>query len=144
MEVFDDLISAIQEAVIRAHESSEEQHIRMMGRFFDSETGEPEIMSINLPYIDPSQEDVQYKEVKVPKICLVPFNSIKIRDIEVTAEVEFQNVKSDNGERKISAKLRGGGFGRKANKAKIKIRVQGGDPPEALLKLNDTLVKVLP
>ena len=144
MEVFDDLISAIQEAVIRAHESSEEQHIRMMDRFFDSETGEPEIMSINLPYIDPSQEDIQYKEVKVPKICLVPFNSIKIRDIEVTAEVEFQNVKSDNGERKISAKLRGGGFGRKANKAKIKIRVQGGDPPEALLKLNDTLVKVLP
>ena len=144
MEVFDDLISAIQEAVIRAHESSEEQHIRMMDRFFDSETGEPEIMSINLPYIDPSQEDIQYKEVKVPKICLVPFNSIKIRDIEVTAEVEFQNIKSDNGERKISAKLRGGGFGRKANKAKIKIRVQGGDPPEALLKLNDTLVKVLP
>ena len=144
MEVFDDLISAIQEAVIRAHESSEEQHVRMMDRFFDSETGEPEIMSINLPYIDPSQEDVQYKEVKVPKICLVPFNSIKIKDIEVTAEVEFQNVKSDNGERKISAKLRGGGFGRKANKAKIKIRVQGGDPPEALLKLNDTLVKVLP
>ena len=32
----------------------------------------------------------------------------------------------------------------KLNNAKIKIRVEGGDPPEALLKLNDTLVKVLP
>ena len=116
----------------------------MMNRFFDDETGEPEILTLNLPYIDPSETDVQYKEVKVPTLCLVPFNSVKIKDIEVEAEVEFQNVKSEDGGKKISARLRGGGFGRKANKAKIKIRVEGGDPPEALLKLNDTLVKVLP
>ena len=144
MEVFDDLISAIQEAVVRAHETSEDQHVRMMDRFFDNETGEPEMLTINLPYMDPAQGEIQYREVKVPKVCLVPFNSIKIKDIEVTAEVEFQNIKSDNGQSKISARLRGGGFGRKANKAKIKIRVEGGDPPEALLKLNDTLVKILP
>ena len=138
------MVSAIQEAVIRAHETSEQQHVRMMSRFFNSDTGEPETLTLNLPFLNPGDSDIQYKEVLVPTLCLVPFNSIKIKDIEVTAEVEFQNVKSDNGERKISAKLRGGGFGRKANKAKIKIRVQGGDPPEALLKLNDTLVKVLP
>ena len=116
----------------------------MMDRFFDDETGEPVMLTIKLPHIDPAQGEIQYKEVKVPKVCLVPFNSIKIKDIEVTAEVEFQNIQSDNGQNKISAKLRGGGFGRKANKAKIKIRVEGGDPPEALLKLNDTLVKILP
>ena len=144
MEVFDDLITAIQEAVVRAHETSEAQHVRMMNRFFDQETGEPEILTLNLPYIDPSKTEIQYQEVKVPTICLVPFNSVKIKDIEVSAEVEFQNVKSEVDGKKISAKLRGGGFGRKANKAKIKIRVEGGDPPEALLKLNDTLVKVLP
>ena len=144
MEVFDDLISAIQEAVVRAHETSEAQHVRMMDRFFDDETGEPEILTLNLPYVDPSETDVQYKEVKVPTLCLVPFNSVKIKDIEVEAEVEFQNVKSEDGDKKISARLRGGGFGRKANKAKIKIRVEGGDPPEALLMLNDTVVKVLP
>ena len=69
---------------------------------------------------------------------------IKIKDIEVSAEVEFQNVKSDGGGRKLSARLCGGGFGRKANRAKIKVTVEGGDPPEALLKLNDTLVKILP
>ena len=144
MEVFDDLISAIQEAVVRAHETSESQHVRMMSRFFDEDTGEPTMLDISLPHIDPEQGEIQYKEVKVPKVCLVPFNSIKIKDIEVSAEVEFQNIKSDNGESKISARLRGGGFGRKANRAKIKIRVEGGDPPEALLKLNDTLVKILP
>ena len=144
MEVFDDLITAIQEAVVRAHETSEAQHVRMMNRFFDQETGEPEILTLNLPYIDPSKTEIQYQEVKVPTICLVPFNSVKIKDIEVSAEVEFQNVKSEVDGKKISAKLRGGGFGRKANKAKIKIRVECGDPPEALLKLNDTLVKVLP
>ena len=144
MEVFDDLISAIQEAVVRAHETSEAQHVRMMNRFFDKETGEPEMLTLNLPYIDPVESEVSYQEVKIPTICLVPFNSVKIKDIEVSAEVEFQNVKSEGGGNRISAKLRGGGFGRKANKAKIKIRVEGGDPPEALLKLNDTLVKVLP
>ena len=144
MEVFDDLISAIQEAVVRAHETSEQQHVRMMGRFFDDETGEPEMLTLNLPFLDPKETDIQYKEVKVPTLCLVPFNSIKIKDIEVTAEVEFQNVKVDVGGNKISAKLRGGGFGRKGNRAKIKITVEGGDPPEALLKLNDTIVKILP
>tara|TARA_Y100001951_G_C11204617_1_gene219197 strand:- start:271 stop:705 length:435 start_codon:yes stop_codon:yes gene_type:complete len=144
MEVFDDLISAIQEAVIRAHESSEQQHVRMMSRFFNEETGEPETVKVNLPYLDPHETEVQYKEVHVPTLCLVPFNSIKIKDIEVSAEVEFQNVKSDGGGRKLSARLRGGGFGRKANRAKIKVTVEGGDPPEALLKLNDTLVKILP
>ena len=70
MEVFDDLISAIQEAVVRAHETSEAQHVRMMDRFFDDETGEPEILTLNLPYVDPSETDVQYKEVKVPTLCL--------------------------------------------------------------------------
>ena len=144
MEVFDGLISAIQEAVIRAHETSEQQHVRMMSRFFDEKTGEPNMLTLNLPFLDPKESDVRYKEVKVPTLCLVPFNSIKIKDIEVTAEVEFQNVKSDGNGNKISAKLRGGGFGRKANRAKIKIRVEGGDPPEALLKLNDTIVKILP
>lgn len=144
MEVFDDLISAIQEAVIRAHETSEQQHVNMMSRFFDEETGEPEMLTLNLPFITPQESEIQYKEVKVPTLCLVPFNSIKIKDIEVSAEVEFQNVKSDDNGSKISAKLRGGGFGRKGNRAKIKIRVEGGEPPEALLKLNDTIVKVLP
>ena len=144
MEVFDDLISAIQEAVIRAHESSEQQHVRMMSRFFNEETGEPEIVKVNLPHLDPNETEIQYKEVEIPTLCLVPFNSIKIKDIEVSAEVEFQNVKSDGGGRKLSARLCGGGFGRKANRAKIKVTVEGGDPPEALLKLNDTLVKILP
>ena len=144
MEVFDDLISAIQEAVVRAHESSEEQHVRMMNRFFNEETGEPETLELKLPFIDPGNEDIQYKEVKVPTLCLVPFNSIKIKDIEVSAEVEFQNIKSDSGGNKISARLRGGGFGKKSHRAKIKITVEGGDPPEALLKLNDTMVKILP
>jgi hypothetical protein len=91
MEVFDDLISAIQEAVISAHETSEEQHVRMMDRFFDDETGEPVMLTINLPHIDPAQGEIQYQEVKVPKVCLVPFNSIKIKDIEVTAEVDLHN-----------------------------------------------------
>ena len=144
MEVFDDLISAIQEAVIRAHETSEQQHVRMMSRFFNSDTGEPETLTLNLPFLNPGDSEIQYKEVLVPTLCLVPFNSIKIKDIEVTAEVEFQGVKSENGKNKISAKLRGGCFGKKANRAKIKITVEGGDPPEALLKLNDTIVKVLP
>ena len=124
MEVFDDLISAIQEAVIRAHETSEQQHVRMMSRFFDSDTGEPKTLALSLPFLDPGNSEIQYKEV--------------------SAEVEFQGVKSVNGENKISAKLRGGGFGKKANRAKIRITVEGVDPPEALLKLNDTIVKVLP
>ena len=144
MVVLDALVSAIQEAVIRAHETSEQQHVRMMSRFFNSDTGEPETLTLNLPFLNPGDSEIQYKEVLVPTLCLVPFNSIKIKDIEVTAEVEFQGIKSDNGENKISAKLRGGCFGKKANRAKIKITIEGGDPPEALLKLNDTIVKVLP
>ena len=54
MEVFDDMIPAIQEAVVRAHETSESEHVRMMDRFFDDETGEPVILTLNLPYVDPS------------------------------------------------------------------------------------------
>ena len=72
---------------------------------------------------------------------MVLFNSIKIKGIEVTAEVEFQNVRSGGNGSKISAKLRGGGFGRKGNRAKIKITVEGGDPPEALSKILDMLSK---
>ena len=87
MEVFDDLISAIQEAVIRAHETSEQQHVRMMSRFFNEETGEPEMLTLKLPFLDPHEPEIQYKEVKIPTLCLVPFNSIKIKDIEVSAEV---------------------------------------------------------
>lgn len=144
MEVFDDLISAIQEAVVRAHQSSEQQHLRLIDRFVDPDSGQPQVVTLNLPYLDPHQDQVQYKAVQVPKICLVPFNSIRIKDIQVTAEVEFQNVKSESGQPKLTARLRGGLFGRKANKAKVKIKLEGGQAPEALLKLNDTLVKVLP
>jgi len=59
MEVFDDLISAIQEAVIRAHETSEQQHVRMMSRFFDSDTGEPKTLALNLPFLDPGNSEIQ-------------------------------------------------------------------------------------
>ena len=143
MEVFDDLISAIQEAVVKAHETSEAQHVRMMNRYFDLNTKEPNTIDIKMPYLDPSKDDIQYKEVKVPEICLIPFNSIKIKKIEVEANVEFKELKSDKHKKSISTRL-SGGIGRKSNKAKIKISGEGNDPPEALLKLNDTLIKVLP
>ena len=140
MEVFDDLISAIQEAVVQAHQTSENQHLRLMDRFFEQDSGQPQTLKLILPYIDPAKNEVKYREVEIPKICLVPFNSIRIKDIEVSAEVELQDIKPARGLKRISARL----GGRKANKAKVKVRVEGGDPPEALMKLNDTLVKILP
>ncbi|MCG8471362.1 MAG: DUF2589 domain-containing protein [Desulfobacterales bacterium] len=187
-----ELISAIQYAVVEAQEVAENQHTRQIAEYFTKE-GEPVTIPLKIPNPDPraGEKDASGKEVvpsmvevDIPKITLVPQNSIVLKELEVEMEVPIGNLaiseadpaedelkKSDElsneqwQEQKMERRLgrrsskramvdrlkqslmvsgKGSFFGGNNKKsAKIRIRFEGGEPPEVVARIEQSLVKLV-
>lgn len=162
-ENFNDLISSIQEAFLQANQMSEYQHLNMLQNYFD-EDNNPICIEINTPYfLDDGA--IEYKQISVPKLCLVPISSLKLNEIDVDFKVKlYGKIKLKQSEEAAT----GGSGSRfmslensgtqnvmgcivderktKTNSdsyANISLRFVAEDVPEGLMKISDGLNKIL-
>lgn len=151
---FDELVAAIQKSFLQCSRLAERQHIEMLSGFFDSEN-KPVSIPLSMPQFDDSG-NITYKDVSIPKLCLVPISSLKLDGIKVdfkiklTGEVVFKEKVGENAENGTDKKgrsylgyLPGGGIKRNPEDfANITLQFTSQDPPEGILRIQDELIRV--
>ena len=155
---FDELLEGMTNAILKAREVSEQQHIEMLERFFEETAdGQLSARSIKLVVPDLDGDGESEMEINLPLVTLVPVNSLELERVEI----EFDAYLSMLGDQKrtilkkgkeveeekkhLQLELPGSGtFGQKKNNVKVKITMKGSEPPEGLVRINDRVLKSLP
>lgn len=158
---FDDLVEAIAGAVINARELLEAQHLDTMGRYFkDKGDGKLQALTqtVKIPNSRPESKD-EFMEVDIPLFALVPLNSLKLKQVEVELEAYLSSLEDSETEmapgantvagkakrKQMNMELSGGGYvGSKKNNVKVKVTIEGSDPPEGLVRVNGQVLKQIP
>ena len=140
---FDKLLRSIHNAVLRAQELTEEQHIRQLDKYFN-EHGKPIVQELEVPSLHPDKKPGETELLQVPLLALIPPSAIKIKEMRVSFRTRLgsptgKDDKDDNLQIDIAA------VGRDStealNMATVEITFAGSDPPESFLRINDHLVK---
>lgn len=144
---FDELVAAIQKSFLQCNRLAERQHIEMLSGFFDSEN-KPVSIPFRMPQFDDSG-NVTYKDVSIPKLCLVPISSLKLDGIKVdfkvrlTGAVSLKKEEEDMEQRSFLGYLPGGGLKRNPDDfANITLQFTSQDPPEGVMRIQDELIRV--
>jgi hypothetical protein len=144
--IFEDLITAIQGAIVKAGVVLQTQHRANFESFFDKDTKKPILTTIKIPIYN--KDSVEYQDVHLPTICLVPLSSSRMREFKVKFNVIFsqlmQNTDTET-QNKLKTLFPRSFFHKKDNEmAEVEITFEGTEPPEGLMKINDYLVKFFP
>ena len=145
----DHLTKGLYDAVVQAQALAENQHIEALSKFFDKD-GKPLCMEIKIP--DNKGNEMN---VNVPLATLAPQSSIKIKELSMELKVKMGSFgkrksrkgggifcKKDAGA--INADLGASILPKRNQYATLKITVEGTDPPEGLVRLNNNLIKQIP
>ncbi|MDP2848890.1 MAG: DUF2589 domain-containing protein [Humidesulfovibrio sp.] len=83
-----DLIEALAGAVIEAQDSIEQHQISNLLGYFD-ENNRPKSLVVRLPSIHPQAEEGSEDLYRAPLLPLVSSNMLKIKDVEITFDVDL-------------------------------------------------------
>jgi hypothetical protein len=166
------LLQAFHNAVLEAQRLTEEQHITQLSQYFDwkggggggetrtgiarllSAQGTPKTLNMQVPSLRAEKAGEQ-ETISVPLLTLIPPTAIKIKSMVVEFEVGLNDLdpesksessgaeKGHTEHRALNVDLGGGLFGRKANKAKVRLEFEAGDPAESFQRINDHLIKTI-
>ncbi len=137
----DTLLRAIHNAVIRAQEITEEQHILQLDKYFD-EGGKPIVQELELPSVHPDAAAGATEIVSVPLLALIPPTAIKIKELKVDFNTSLNMFDDGVTEGVIAADMATRTIpGREDSKAHVEITFVGADPAESFLRINDHLIK---
>lgn len=160
VESFDGLISSIQDAFLSVNKMAEQQHLESIKEFFDDE-GNPKTVLVKYPTFT-EDGGVDYGDVQIPQICLVPISSLKLTEVSVdfkvklSAEISLQDgsKRNDNNGFEVCAapekKKKKMGFIPEYRKksddgyANITLKFNAEDPPEGIMRIRDEMIKILP
>lgn len=144
-----DLVEALQQAVDRAQEQLQVYQLRMLQEYFD-EDNRPLYVRLRLPRLvgEGKGEDgkgVEHLEVDVPRICLVKMGTVLLDELEIDFPLRFQELTEgdEQGASQLIVEFPGS-VQQAEDCAHVRIRFKSGDPPEAVMKLNDTLLTIIP
>lgn len=145
---FDQLLQAIHNAVLRAQELTEEQHIHQLDKYFDQD-GKPLMQELQVPTLDPDDDPDTMVTIQVPLMSLLPPSAIKIKELKVSFKAALGKIKLTDhdgdgpGAPSLDMDTGGGGglFGKNQATADIDITFESGDPSESFLRINDYLIK---
>lgn len=166
---FDELIDALQGAVIQAYTLSKNQHIHAMKDYFD-EDGVPHMVKIKLPYKSEEggkEGEIKYRTVEIPAFSLVPQVSLKMHKVNMDFDVKLVGLSQEasnqpessyghisdsssgrnlNLRNKKSQKLLTNVFAGTddSNKVHVELEFTSGDPPEGVVRMNDMLIRLMP
>jgi len=134
------LIEAFQQAVDRAQEQLQSYQLRMLREYFDEEN-RPLYVHLRLPRPSADGTTLEYVDVDVPRISLVKLGAVALDEMEMDFFLRLQNLDKDA--QQLLVELPGSGQAAEGC-AHVRIRFQNGEPPEAVMKLNDTLLSIIP
>ena len=95
-----ELLQALQFAIVEAQEIAEDQHARQIAEYFDAD-GKPITVPLQIPNPHPRAGEVddngqevapRFVQLDVPKITLIPQNSIVIKELEMEMQVPIGNL----------------------------------------------------
>ncbi|KEO80843.1 DUF2589 domain-containing protein [Tumebacillus flagellatus] len=155
--VFHDLLAAIKDSVIQANSAAQQSSLESILTWFEKD-GSPKMTEILLPSMRP---DAPVESIKIPLITLIPLSSTKIDRMTVEFNVQFADLitKSDDSpfkqsslgaavepsnQKDLTSNFARRGKDSEPNLARIQIEIKGTEPPEALMRINDHLLKYLP
>ena len=154
----ENLIEGLAGAVVEAQRRIEAYQIRNFLSYFD-EHNRPLAMDIKVPSMHPEKEgeDAVYR---VPYLPLVASSLLHIKEVEISFDTDITGLVEANGEdaseadegaaevpgagkkKSISLDIRGGGFGRKAGRAHVVLKVEGREPSEGMARVVDRLLQM--
>ena len=115
-----------------------------IARYFD-ESQKPLTFDIQYPRINPDTGELEYVLVQVPKIALVPMNSLKLKEMKLKFKVKLSSwddgKSNDSG---LLANILSSNRTDTDNFVDVELLFESNDPPEAVMKINDQMVKILP
>lgn len=147
-ENFQELVGAIQSAFLQCNTLAERQHLEMISEYFDSDN-KPVTIPVSLPQFD-EFGNIKYKNVSIPKLCLVPISSLKLEGIKVNfkvrlaGKVALQEESRESGKRQtFLGYIQSGSQKREPEGlADITLKFASQTPPEGLMRIQDQLVNV--
>ncbi len=89
-----DLIEALSGAVIDAQDRIEQHQIAKLGQYFDDDN-RPRSVLIRLPSIRPDAPEGSEDLYRAPLLSLVPSNPLKIKDVEISFDVDLGAIAED-------------------------------------------------
>ena len=153
-----DLIEALAGAVIDAQDRIEQHQISNLLGYFDSQN-RPKSLVVRLPSIHPQAEEGSEDYYRAPLLPLVSTNLLKIKDVEITFDVDLgqltenpagQLAKAETGEGPLESDARrkdifvdmaGGLVHKKGGSIHVVLRVEGSEPTDGEARLINHLVQ---
>lgn len=153
-----DLIEALAGAVIEAQDHIEQHQITNLLGYFDSQN-RPKSMVIRLPSIHPQAEEGSEDFYRAPLLPLVSTNLLKIKDVEITFDVDLGqlteepagqvvNVGTEDGpleseapRKNIFVDIAGGLTKKKGGNIHVVLRVEGSEPTDGSARLINHLAQ---
>lgn len=143
------LVEAFQQAVDRAQEQLQAYQLRMLQTYFD-EDNRPLYVRLRLPRLAENGKGengngIEHLEVEVPRLSLVKMGTVLLDELEIDFPLRLQEL--INGAEEKASELMvefPGSIQEKEKCAHVRIRFKNGEPPEAVMKLNDTLLSIIP
>jgi hypothetical protein len=140
------LLQSIQDAIVGSQELMQQQHIEELNKFLKDD-GTPITHKLKIPRGTNTNGEVMYTDAEIPLMTLSPPSSLKIKSMKV----KFDAVISGHGKKEecddeecIHLHLGGGGIFKRGAKVSCEIEFEGAEPPEAWMRINDELIKVIP
>jgi hypothetical protein len=94
-ESLDDLINAIQYAVIEAQEVAEDHHIDLVSRFFHEVDGKMVAVTQEVWVPDTRPEAGGFRKIDVPLMSLASLGSMKIKELKVEFTAHLSSLDTD-------------------------------------------------
>lgn len=113
----DNMLKAMHNSVIEAQKLTEQQHVRMLHRYFyidktkeeidPEDFGKPKTMPVKLPYVN-KEGVIEHEEVDIPIISITPPTSIKIKNMKISFEAQISGFENTSKKRRGFNLLRAG------------------------------------
>lgn len=161
-ESFDTLLQAIQSSFMKVNQLSSRQHVELLENYFD---GDNKPICIKMQYPARGEDgEMTFTEVDIPKLCIVPISSLKLQEVTVdfkvklTGKVSLKSICDDVGEessarrgrKKKSMEEEYVGYIPHASKrenvgfADIHLKFKSEEPPEGIMRIRDSMIRVMP
>lgn len=141
---FESLLAAMQESILKAHKLIRTQHVKTLEFYFDEEK-KPIMLDLQFPAIDSITGEVIYKNVKVPKLTLVPMHTLQMKNMKLNFRVKLNSwLDSENQKTGLLAHILSSNSTDNDNFVNVELEFETTNPPEAVMRINDQFIKVLP
>lgn len=165
-QAFDELIAALQNAVLDSYELIQKQHLAVIDKYFNKD-GTPIMMKMKIPISASDTNDIKFRDVEVPMFVLVPQGSLRMKRVKLAFSVKMVRLDDSNTDknklngiikhdvlnnkteryeknkfRKILTNIFSGS--NDSNSVNVELEFVDENPPEGVMRINDMLIRLMP